>query len=182
MLFPPQGQWSEEEYLALNTHRRVEYSDGCIEVLEMPTQSHQLIIGAVYRLLFEFVAALRSGVVLPAGIRVRLWPGKFREPDIVLMRAEHAQRRREEYWDGADLVMEVVSSDRERDLITKRREYARAGIPEYWIVDPLLSMITVLVLDGDTYRQHGAFKAGQVATSVALPGFQAAVDHVFQTE
>lgn len=182
LLFPPQGQWSEEEYLALDTHRRVEYSQGRIEVLEMPTQSHQLIVGLLYRLLFEFVAALRLGVVLPAGIRVRLWPGKFREPDVVFMRAEHAQRRREEYWEGADLVMEVVSSDREHDLITKRREYAQAGIPEYWIVDPLLSTITVLVLEGDTWREHGAFKPGEVATSATLPGFQVAVDQVFRME
>jgi Uma2 family endonuclease len=47
----------------------------------------------------------------------------------------------DEYWEGADLVMEVVSShdeDRRRDLVVKREEYARAGIAEYWIVDPEL--------------------------------------------
>jgi Uma2 family endonuclease len=181
-LFPPQGQWSEEEYLALDTLRRVEYSHGHIEVLEMPTQSHQMIVGLLYRLLFEFVAALKLGVVLPAGIRVRLWAGKFREPDVVFMRAEHARRRHEAYWDGADLVMEIVSSNRELDMTTKRREYAQAGIPEYWIIDPLLSTIIVLVLKGDAYQQHGAFRTGEVATSATLPGFGVRVDQVFQAE
>jgi len=45
-------------------------------------------------------------------------------------------RRHNKYWEGADLVKEVVSGsedDRQRDLVTKRREYAQAGIPEYWI-------------------------------------------------
>ncbi len=32
-LFPAQGHWSEEEYLALNTNRLVEFDQGVIEVL-----------------------------------------------------------------------------------------------------------------------------------------------------
>ncbi len=32
-LFPPQGQWTEAEYLALNTNRLIELSDGKLEVL-----------------------------------------------------------------------------------------------------------------------------------------------------
>ena len=43
-LFPPQGQWSEEDYFALDTNRLVELSDGFIEVLPMPTMVHQLIV------------------------------------------------------------------------------------------------------------------------------------------
>ena len=105
---------------------------------------------------------------------MRLWPGKFREPDVLFMHAEHADRMTDEYWEGADLVMEVVSpgdEDRRRDLKTKREEYAQAGIPEYWIVDPELEQITVLTLDGQTYVVHGEFKRGEQATSKLLPGF-----------
>jgi Uma2 family endonuclease len=105
---------------------------------------------------------------------VQLWPEKFREPDVVFMLAEHASRITEDYWIGADLVMEVVSSsdnDRRRDLVEKREEYAKARIPEYWIVDPELGQITVLVLDGPAYAVHGTFARGQQATSKLLPGF-----------
>ncbi len=44
---------------------------------------------------------------------MRLWEGKFREPDVVFMPAEHASRITEDYWNGADLVMEVVSDSDE---------------------------------------------------------------------
>jgi Uma2 family endonuclease len=90
------------------------------------------------------------------------------------MHAEHAARMTDEYWEGADLVMEVVSSgdkDRRRDLTTKREEYAQTGISEYWIIDPELDQITVLTLDGQTYVVHGEFKRGEQATSKLLPGF-----------
>ena len=39
-LFPNQGVWDEGDYLALTTNHLVEFSDGYIEVLPMPTMSH----------------------------------------------------------------------------------------------------------------------------------------------
>jgi len=178
-LFPEQGDWSEEEYLALDSNRLVELSDGNLEVLPVPTESHHLILAYLYGLLNEFVHAKDLGTVIFAGIRVRLWPGKIREPDIIFMMKENDHRRGEDFWQGADLVMEVVSGDpkdRERDLKKKRREYARAGIPEYWIVDPAEEQITVLRLSGKRYVTHGEFRRGSVATSPLLPGFAVDVD------
>jgi Uma2 family endonuclease len=173
LLFPEQGNWSEEEYLALPGNRLVEYSDGRLEVLAMPPMLHQWIVGFLYRALEAFVAP-NLGLALPAPLRVQLWPGKFREPDLVFMRAEHRSRMAGEFWIGADLAMEVVSDDpedRRRDLVTKRREYAQAGIPEYWIVDPKIKRVTVLRLRGKAYVVHGTFKPGQQARSHVLPGF-----------
>ncbi|MBI2898065.1 MAG: Uma2 family endonuclease [Deltaproteobacteria bacterium] len=182
-LFPDQGSWSEEEYLALGTNRLVEYSHGSVEVLPMPTQLHQAIVGLLYSALVAFTRPRRLGSVLFAPLRVRLWPGKLREPDVVFMLAEHAARRHEEYWEGADLVMEVVSDDdRRRDIEIKRREYSQAGIPEYWIVDPLLESITVLRLEGGEYAVHGTFARGAVATSPLLAGLEVPVDRALIPE
>jgi Uma2 family endonuclease len=173
-LFPDQGAWSELDYLALNTNHLVEFSNGVVEFLPMPTMYHQLIALALYRLLESFVSANTLGTVLAAPFKIRLWEGKFREPDVLFMTKEHAARMGEQYWNGADLVMEVVSDgdeDRRRDLKEKREEYARAAVPEYWIVDPKLGKITVLTLVGSAYAVHGEFSKGEQATSKLLPGF-----------
>src|SRR5207248_3201985 len=82
-LFPPRGAWSEEEYLLLPTNRLVEFSEGALEVLPMPGQSHQLLVLFFYRLLSSWVEARSLGLVLLAPFPVRLWPGKFREPDVL---------------------------------------------------------------------------------------------------
>lgn len=42
-LFPAQGTWTVEEYLELKGNRLVEFSNGIVEVLAMPTMIHQLI-------------------------------------------------------------------------------------------------------------------------------------------
>jgi Uma2 family endonuclease len=178
-LFPAQGAWSEADYLLLPTNHLVEFSHGRVEVLPVPTQSHQLIVLFLYRALYEFVTTRSLGTVLIAPLRVRLWPGKIRESDVVFMLAEHAGRRHEAYWEGADLVMEVVSpDDPQRDLVTKRQEYAQAGISEYWIVDPQAQTITVLRLEQDQYVEHGQFGRGMVATLALLEGFEVEVDAV----
>jgi Uma2 family endonuclease len=181
-LFPLQGSWSEEEYLALDGNRIVEFSDGYIEVPPMPTTSHQLMVVYLYGLLNAFVSRRGLGTALIAALPVRLRPEKFREPDVVFMLKKHARRIGEEFWQGADLVMEVVSGnkeDRRRDLVTKRKEYARAGISEYWIVDPREEHVIVLRLEGKRYKVHGSFSKGQAAVSVLLPGFSVNVNELF---
>ena len=179
-LFPAQGHWSEEEYLALDTNHLIEFSHGQLEVLPMPTQSHQLLVIAFFELLRNFVRTRQLGTVLFAPMRVQLWPGKYREPNILFMRTEHDDRRSDSYWEGADLVLEVVSpDDPQRDTVTKRREYAQAGIPEYWIVDPADVSISVLTLRGTEYTLHGEFVAGETATSVLLNRFEVEVAAVF---
>jgi Uma2 family endonuclease len=181
LLFPNQGHWTEAEYLALDTNWLVELADGCLEVLPMPTIFHQLIVQFLLKALEQHVATSASGLVLMAPLRVRLWPGRIREPDIVYLRPERV-RDYHKPPDGADLVMEVVSptlKGRERDLQIKPDDYARAGIAEYWIVDPQERRITVLALDGTAYRVHGEFAPGTRATSVLLPGFAVDVTAAF---
>jgi Uma2 family endonuclease len=184
LLYPVQGQWSEFEYLDVTegTNRLVEFTDGKVEVLEMPTSAHQRILAFLYENLKAFVLAAGLGEVLFATLRVRIRENKFREPDIIFMKEEHRDRVGDEYWQGADLVMEVVSNDpesRKRDLVQKPIDYAEGGIPEYWIVDPQEKKITVLALEGTAYQQHGVFGEGETATSKLLPGFSVAVTDVF---
>jgi Uma2 family endonuclease len=183
-LFPLQGTWSEEDYLELETNHLVEFSDGHIEVLPMPTVMHQLMVLCLYKLLDSFVESKKLGRVLVAPLKVRLRTGKFREPDIIFLRRGKIAGMGNQFWDTADLVMEVVSDDNpDHDLKKKRREYALAGIPEYWIIDPQKSTITVLILsprsEKKSYIIHGRFAPGARATSKTLPGFEVDVTAVF---
>lgn len=179
---PPQGCWNVAGYLWLTDHcsRLVEFADGRIEELPMPTHEHQMVMLRMFRLLDAFLAS-RNGVISVAPHRVRVGASRFREPDVLLFLNPADPRLDNRYWPGADLVVEVVSpDDPDRDYITKRADYAEAGIPEYWIVDPLAAAITVLTLTGDTYTEHGEFHPGDTATSALLPDFTADVTKVLE--
>jgi Uma2 family endonuclease len=180
-LYPPQGYWTEQEYLALDTNHLIEFDHGFLEFLPMPPLSHQFIVRYLFLELHAFAVANSAGQTLFAPLWVRVEPEHYREPDIVFIRRERF-RITKGPAEGADLVMEVVSEgpeNRERDLVKKPEIYAAAGIAEYWIVDPEKHEITVLTLDGNAYREHGKFGSGTQAASVLLPGFSLSVDAVF---
>jgi Uma2 family endonuclease len=183
-LLPDQGAWSEEEYLWLTDHtqRLVEFTDGFLEVLPIPTDRHQSILGNLFLLFHAFVTP-RGGKVHFAALRLRLRSDQFREPDLLLLLDAKDVRRQNRFWTGADLVLEVVSKDNpERDLIQKRNEYARAKIPEYWIVNPLTETILIFQLKGTRYRKSAEYARGTQAASLVLPGFSVNVGDAFDAD
>jgi Uma2 family endonuclease len=183
-LLPDQGCWADDEYLWLTecTKRLVELTDGEIEVLPMPTDLHQSIAEYFFMAWTAFLVPI-GGKAHLAAIRLRIRPGKFREPDVLAVLSAKDKRRRNRFWTGADLTLEVVSKDNpERDVVEKRHDYAEGKVPEYWIVNPQTETITVLQLENESYVEHGVFGRGQSATSVVLPGFIVNVDEVFNVD
>ena len=182
-ILPRQGAWTDEGYLWLTDYSRrlIEFTDGYIEELPIPTSTHQTILAFLYDLFHDYLKP-RGGIALISALRMRIREGKFREPDILLLRRRSDPRYQDRYWLGADLVAEVVSpDDPDRDLVEKRADYAEGGIPEYWIVDPRDETITVLTLEGDSYVEHGVFRRGETATSALLEEFATSVAAVFDT-
>lgn len=184
-LFPAQGAWTECDYLALDTNRLIELTDGYLEVLPMPTLLHQLIVDFLHSLLKAHIKTSIGGLVVFAPLPVKFRPDLYREPDIIYLSPDRVTAMgTAKYPRGADLVIEVVSEGdeaRERDYISKRAIYAEYGVTEYWIVDPEQQQISVLSLDvsTSTYREHGVFKPGQQATSAMFGDFTVAVSDVF---
>lgn len=183
-LFPYQGDWTEEAYLGVtaSTNHLIELSDGRLEFLPMPSERHQRIVAYLFFRLYGFVLKRKLGVALMAPLKVKLWEGKIREPDIVFMREENTDKRGEQVWQGADFVVEVISpDDPKRDTVDKFQEYARAGIPEYWLIDPRDNSLTIYTLpeDADSYTERSKQASGE-ACSQLLDGFCVDVDSLFQ--
>src|SRR5438105_11489054 len=97
-VFPVRYPCTEEEYLALDFNLLLEFADGFLEVLPMPTTLHQRIAAFLFKALDAWVTAQQLGEVLFAPLKVRLRKGKLREPDLLLMKAEHAARIGNQYW------------------------------------------------------------------------------------
>lgn len=186
-LFPPQGQWTEADYFSLpETNRIVELSEGRVVIPEMPSTSHQRTVGKLFRLISDYVETKGLGEVCIAPLPVRLWPGKIREPDIVFMHRDHADRIGEDYWGVPDLVVEVISprtpqssGTESTDRRQKLWEYAQAGVAEYWLVHPTERTLEIYRLHGEAFHLLGRWGAGEVARSEVLMGLEVAVGAVF---
>ncbi len=181
-LFPLQGEWTEEDYLTLPTNHLVEWVEGKVEVLPMPTERHQFLVFFLCWALVNWLRGGAGGWAVMAPMRLRAGR-RFREPDVMYLAPQHAFHRGQQFWTFADLVMEVISpDDPDGDRVVKRGEYAQAGIREYWIIEPEEESVTILTLpEGtDSYDVAGVFCRGQYAASRQLLGFEVDVALLFE--
>ena len=161
--YPDQGEWSSEDFFRLPNNRRLELIEGRLEELPMPTVPHQVLIRKVSQ---TIEAAFDGGIAFPPGVKLRIPPKSFREPDVLYLTDEQYARTGTEFVEHATLVVEVVSpDDPRRDYIAKRQDYAAAGVPEYWIVDPARRCVTLLVLQEGEYVEEGVYHDGDIFTS-----------------
>lgn len=166
-----QGSWTEEQYLRLTgrTNRLIELLDGRLEAVPTPTDEHQGLVLWLADLLR--VAVGPAGVVRVAPMRWRLRSGRYREPDLLVLRDATDARRHNQAWTGADLVVEIVSTDDpDRDYVDKRADYAAADVPEYWIVDPARQVVTVLHLRAGEYHAIAGVSSAAPVASPSIPG------------
>ena len=170
-LLPPQGRWSEEDFLKFHTTQMAELVNGHLEILPMPNIKHQQMLRFLLGNIEDVMPT--GGLVLFAPLPTKLFPGTIREPDLLYISPENVPGPEVEYPSRIDLAMEIVSDGteaRKRDYEDKKIDYAKAGVAEYWIVDPKDQTVTVLVLSGSTYIDHDCFPVGQTATGKLLPG------------
>lgn len=181
--FPPQGEWTYEDYRRLpDDGWRYEVVRGELRTAPAPSAKHQ---AAVRNLAFLFMLHLR---VSPAG-RIYFAPldvilprlATPVQPDLVFVAEERRGLVQEQLIEGApDLVAEVLSpSNWLDDRRTKFEVYAEAGVREYWILDPRERAVEVYVLRNGAYQLLDRFEAGAAVRSVALPGFSPSVDEIF---
>ena len=103
------------------------------------------------------------------------------EPDIVIVLAQSRDIVGESRVEGTpDIVVEILSGDRNRDLIRKRQIYAEAGVAEYWPIDPRNDTVTQLELRDGVYAERAVLSVGDVLTTPLLPGLEIPLADVFQ--
>jgi Uma2 family endonuclease len=113
--------------------RRYELLDGALLVTPAPGGRHQVVVGALYRLLWAARPAGSTVLVSPIDFVPR--PETVLQPDVVVVDQEEADEPR--LTRSPLLVVEVISpSSRTVDLGAKRYAYAEASVAHYWVVDP----------------------------------------------
>jgi len=167
--------------LGFDVGRIIEFSEGHLEVHEMPGTYHQRIVFRLTGAFYNYLANHPIGEFATAPLPVRLWPGKYREPDLLFVSQPHEHRIGEKYWGPPDWVAEVISpTSAERDRLHKKAEYALAGIPEYWIVDPEAKTVEIYHLEGEVYALRHTFTgADSLSDSPTFPGLEIPLAEIF---
>jgi Uma2 family endonuclease len=143
---------------------RYELFNGSLVVSPAPTPLHQRAIFRLQRILDD---AAPPELEPLSTVNVRPGDKDFYIPDLVVVSVGAADSVALMFApDDLLLAVEVVSpSTKMHDRATKAAAYAAAGIPLYWRVEPDEGpTLYVYELDGDTYKEPIAHKAGTTIT------------------
>ena len=175
---------SLDEFLALGeTDGKWELDDGALYIMASGSPDHQFLILGFCRHIADYLDEFEES---PAQFYHEMTTILSRElqrapePDVVIIlneRRDIVSRVRVEA--PPDIVVEILSMDRNRDLVRKRQIYAEAGVLEYWLIDPRNDTVTMLELRDGAYVERAALTAADTLTTPLLPGLEIPLADVF---
>lgn len=161
----------------------LELDDGELIVMPRPRRPHQFL---QHRLVRHFEDYLDGFEEPPADVwhegvailsRER---GRVLIPDLVVVLRSRSHIIVRGYVEGApDIVVEILSTNRNRDLVRKRQLYAEAGIPEYWILDQRNDTVRLLELRDGVYAKRALLDSTGTITTPLLPGLAIPLAEIF---
>ncbi len=188
MLKPRSGmRLTVEEFMELPEtwdRRKMELDEGVLYIMTKPRLVHQFFQARLSKHLETYLdefdeppADVFTDVIIALSLERRI----LLAPDLTIVLRGSATIFRDQMIEGApDIVVEILSSDRNRDLVRKRQLYAEAGVPGYWIFDPLNDIATLLELQNGEYVQRAALAAADTLTTPLLPGLAILMADVFR--
>ena len=175
---------SLDEFLALGeTEERLELFDGILYLMSTPTKDHQFLMFSI-RLFFE--NHLDEFDIPPYEVHHDITTilseelQRAVEPDLVVILAGRDDIGGIRHVEGVpDIVVEILSTDRNHDLVFKRRIYAEAGVQEYWIFDPRNNTVLPLELHDGEYIERAILTAADTLATPLLPGLAIPLADIF---
>ena len=164
--------------------QKMELDDGELYIMPRPRPVHQFILMRLYMFIFTYIDGLAEPPAqVHADMVTILSPSSRRVlvPDLAVILAGRPYRMVRGYFEVIpDIVVEVLSTDRNRDLVRKRQLYAEAGVREYWIVDPSDDSATLLELHDGEYAERAVLTVSDTLTTPLLPGLAIPLAEVFR--
>ena len=177
---------SVDEYLALpeiDEYRWLELDDGALYFMPRPRRGHQFTSVTLSTFLVNYL----NGFDNPPGevyaelvVIISRESGRILIPDLsIFLRPPGDESDISAAGSIPDIVIEILSTDRNRDLVRKRQLYAEAGVPEYWIFDPVNDTVLPLELQDGEYAQRPTLTAADTLTTPLLPGLSIPLADIF---
>ena len=188
MLKPRSGmRLTIEEFMELPElwdKRKMELDEGVLYIMPRPRKVLGFLQLRMYRHIDDYIdgfteppAELLADFTVALSLESRI----LLIPDLCIVLRGNPAMVVGGYLEGTpDIVVEVLSTDRNRDLVRKRQLYAAGGVQEYWIFDPREDTAILLELQNGEYVERAVLTADDTLTTPLLPGLAIPPADVFR--
>ncbi len=188
MLKPLSGmRLTIEEFMELPElwdKRKMELDEGVLYIMPRPRRGHGFLQFRLGRHVDDYIDGFDeppAELMMDFTVALSLEERILLAPDLCLVLRNNPVVVNDRRVEGApDIVVEILSSDRNRDLVRKRRLYAEGGVQEYWIFDPRNDTATLLELNAGEYVERAVLTAEDTLTTPLLPGLAIPLADVFR--
>jgi Uma2 family endonuclease len=180
ILLPPRPLTFEEFVALFGEDEAVELVDGMVIPIMAAKDIHEDLFRWLLFVLVAYVEAFRLGIVRGSRTPVRISLHRARLPDLLFVRAEHADIVQEDGIFGTpDLIVEILSpTDTPSRLLALEADYRSIGVPEMWFVDLTKKQVRVLWRRDGDYEVRVMRKG--VLRSRVIDGFWLRIEWLFQ--
>lgn len=182
----PPRKVTYEEFLEISeeSEQRLEYIDGEIYLLASPKINHQVALGEMYIMFYEWFRGKKCKPMLaPFDIKLKRENGgrNMVQPDLMVICDLDENQNEKGKYDGVPvLVVEIISEGtRKKDLIKKFDLYMSTGVKEYWIVNPINKEVQVFLLEDGEIIKNMTFKGQEMVRSYAFEGLSMNTGKIF---
>ncbi len=164
----------------------IELIQGDIFLAPSPSTLHQEISAnlnyAIRKYLKSYTMEGQPGKLYYAPVDVILSNENIIIPDLVYIKKSNESIIKEKAIEGVpDLMVEILSINRDHDLIYKKDLYETYGVLEYWIVDPTDESLKLFSYNKNSNKYNAAkeYKNSDIIKSEILLGFSLKVEDIF---
>ncbi len=132
-----------------------EVIDNVLYMSPAPKYNHQRLLGILFNKISKYIEVEQSGEIILAPFDVYFDDLLSAvQPDLVFILKENMHiLKHDGYVHGTpDLIVEVLSADKNRDLVLKKALYEHAGVKEYFTVNPDNNKVKAWVLTNGIYK------------------------------
>ena len=176
-----------EEFMELPElwdRRKMELDEGVLHIMPRPRRGHGFLQFRVCRYVDDYIEGYDhppAELMIDFTVALSLERRVLLIPDMCIALRGSAAIIGDRMVEGApDIVVEVLSSDRNRDLVRKRQLYAEGGVQEYWILDPRENTVTLLEPQNGEYSERAVLTADDSLTTTLLPGLTIPLTDIFR--
>jgi Uma2 family endonuclease len=117
-----------------------------------PTVGHQVLLSNLQSDINLFIRSNNLGICMVAPIDIYLMDNNVVQPDIVFISNANFKIIKDEKVKGVpDLLIEILSGNRNHDLEVKKNLYEKAGVKEYFIIDPSDKAVITYYYDSEKF-------------------------------
>ncbi len=121
-----------------------------------PTTPHARAQNKIFITLYEFVEQMGKGEVFCTPIDVYINNKNVFQPDIFFIAREKLNIIKKRGIFGVpNLIIEILSEDRNYDLKKKKLVYEQCNVKEYWVVDPETKWAEGFILENNQFKSVG---------------------------